>query len=58
VEPAPRRVPPEPLRVAGAAVIRRALARKEAIEETGARPDPVTRAVAAAPSLLGLHIVR
>ena len=58
VEPAPRRVPPEPLRVAGAAVIRRALARKEAIEETGARPDPVTRALAAAPSLLGLHIVR
>jgi glycine/D-amino acid oxidase-like deaminating enzyme len=58
VEPAPRRVPPEPFRVAGAAVIRRALARKEAIEETGARPDPVTRAVAAAPALLGLHIVR
>src|SRR5215211_7545762 len=58
VDPPPRRVPPEPLRIAGAALIRRALARKEAIEETGARPDPVTRAVAAAPRLLGLHIVR
>ena len=36
VEPEPRRVPPEPLRIAGAAVIRRALVRKEAAEE--ARP--------------------
>jgi hypothetical protein len=58
VEPAARRVPPEPFRVAGAAVIRRALVRKEAVEETGAIPDPATRALAAAPSLLGLHIVR
>jgi glycine/D-amino acid oxidase-like deaminating enzyme len=58
VEPAARRVPPEPFRVAGAAVIRRALVRKEAVEETGAIPDPATRALAAVPSLLGLHIVR
>jgi glycine/D-amino acid oxidase-like deaminating enzyme len=53
-----RRVPPEPLRVAGAAVIRRALVRKEAAEEAGGRADPVTRLVAALPGLLGLHIVR
>jgi glycine/D-amino acid oxidase-like deaminating enzyme len=58
VEPPPRYVPPEPLRVAGAAVIRRALVRKEAAEESGRRPDPVTAAVAAVPALLGLHIVR
>ena len=58
VDPPPRRVPPEPLRIAGAAVIRRALVRKEAAEEAGARPDPVTAAVAAVPGRLGLHIVR
>jgi glycine/D-amino acid oxidase-like deaminating enzyme len=52
------RVPPEPLRVTGAAVIRRALARKEAAEEAGGRADPATRAVAALPVLMGLHIVR
>lgn len=58
VDPPPRRVPPEPFRVAGAAVIRRALVRKEAAEDAGTRADVVTRAVAAAPRLLGLHIVR
>jgi glycine/D-amino acid oxidase-like deaminating enzyme len=58
VDPPRRSVPPEPLRVAGAALIRRALVRKEAVEEAGERADPVTSAVAAAPRLLGLHIVR
>jgi glycine/D-amino acid oxidase-like deaminating enzyme len=58
VDPAPRRVPPEPLRIAGAAAIRRALIRKEAAEEEGRAPDPVSAAVAALPGLLGLHIVR
>ncbi|HEX2105074.1 MAG TPA: FAD-dependent oxidoreductase [Solirubrobacteraceae bacterium] len=53
-----RRVPPEPLRVAGAALIRRALVAKEATEQDGARPGPMTRAVAALPARLGLHIVR
>jgi glycine/D-amino acid oxidase-like deaminating enzyme len=58
VDPLPRGVPPEPLRIAGAALIRRALIRKEAAEEAGTRPDPVTAVVAAVPNLLGLHIVR
>jgi len=58
VDPPPRSVPPEPLRVAGAAVIRRALVRKEAAEEAGRRPDPVSAGLAALPGLLGLHIVR
>jgi glycine/D-amino acid oxidase-like deaminating enzyme len=58
VDPPPRRVPPEPLRIAGAALIRRALVRKEAAEEAGGRADPVTAGVAALPRLLGLHIVR
>jgi glycine/D-amino acid oxidase-like deaminating enzyme len=58
VDPPLRRVPPEPLRIAGAALIRRALVRKEAAEEAGARPDPVSAGLAALPRLLGLHIVR
>jgi glycine/D-amino acid oxidase-like deaminating enzyme len=58
IDPPPKVVPPEPLRAAGATVIRAALARKEAVEEAGGRPDPLTRGLAAVPSLLGLHIVR
>jgi glycine/D-amino acid oxidase-like deaminating enzyme len=58
VDPAPTRVPPEPFRIAGATVIRRALVRREGLEERGRRPDPVTRAVTALPELLGMHIVR
>jgi glycine/D-amino acid oxidase-like deaminating enzyme len=58
IDPPPKVVPPEPLRAAGATVIRAALARKEAVEEEGGRPDPLTRGLAAVPSMLGLHIVR
>jgi glycine/D-amino acid oxidase-like deaminating enzyme len=58
VDPAPRHVPPEPLRVAGAAVIRRALIRKEAAEEEGRAPDALSAGIAALPGVLGLHIVR
>ncbi len=58
VDPAPRRVPPEPLRVAGAAVIRRALISKEAAEEEGRAPDPLAEALTALPGLIGVHIVR
>ncbi|MBA3408792.1 MAG: FAD-dependent oxidoreductase [Solirubrobacterales bacterium] len=58
VDPPRRRVPPEPLRISGAALIRRALVRKEATEEAGREPDPLTAGLAALPRLLGLHIVR
>ena len=58
VEPERKSVPPEPFRIAGAAVIRRALVRKEAAEEAGTVADPLTRGLAALPGLLGLHIVR
>ena len=58
IDPPPKVVPPEPLRAAGATVIRAALARKEAVEEKGGRPDPLTRGLAAVPSIIGLHIVR
>ena len=51
-------MPPEPFRIAGAAVIRRALVRKEAAEEAGRAPDPVSAGLAALPTRLGLHIVR
>ncbi len=58
VDPRPKIVPPEPLRVAGATVIRAAIARKEAAEEDGRAVDPVTKGLAAIPSIIGLHIVR
>jgi glycine/D-amino acid oxidase-like deaminating enzyme len=54
----PPRVPPEPLRVAGAAAIRRALVAKEAAEQDGRDPNPVARALAALPAKMGMHIVR
>jgi len=52
------RVPPEPLRVAGAALIRRALVAKEAAEQDARRPSPPVRALAALPARMGMHIVR
>ncbi len=58
VDPPMRRVPPEPLRVIGAATIRRALIRKEEAEERGGVTDPITRAVAGLPGRIGVHIVR
>jgi glycine/D-amino acid oxidase-like deaminating enzyme len=58
IDPPPRNVPPEPLRVAGATVLRAALARSEAAAENGGRADPVSEALAALPAKLGLHIVR
>jgi glycine/D-amino acid oxidase-like deaminating enzyme len=58
VDPEPATVPPEPLRVVGAAAIRRALIRKEAAEEIGERADPLTLAIAGLPRLMGVHIVR
>jgi glycine/D-amino acid oxidase-like deaminating enzyme len=54
----PRRVPPEPLRIAGAALIRRALVAKEAAEQDGRRASPIARALAALPARMGVHIVR
>jgi glycine/D-amino acid oxidase-like deaminating enzyme len=58
VEPDPVRVPPEPLRYIGGTIVRRAVLRKERLEEEGRAPDPLTRAVARLPERLGLHIGR
>ena len=54
----PPRVPPEPLRVIGAAAIRRALVAKEAAEQDGRRPNVLARGLAALPERMGMHIVR
>ncbi|HEU4979481.1 MAG TPA: FAD-binding oxidoreductase [Solirubrobacteraceae bacterium] len=58
VDPPARAVPPEPVRVAGATVLRGALVRTEGAAEQGRCADPLSRALAALPERLGLHIVR
>ena len=52
------RVPPEPLRFLGGSLIRRAILTKETRLEQDRRPGPVTRAVAAIPEKLGIHVSR
>ncbi len=51
-------VPPEPLAWLGGSLVRSALVRREHVEETGRRADPLTRAVCAAPRALGMHLAR
>jgi glycine/D-amino acid oxidase-like deaminating enzyme len=58
VDPDPVHVPAEPLAFAGGTLVRRAFLRKERLEERGARVDPLTRAVTAAPRALGIHVAR
>ena len=58
VEPPPVHVPPEPLRYVGGAIVRRALVRRERIEEEGRQADPLTRFVAGLPERLGIHVGR
>jgi glycine/D-amino acid oxidase-like deaminating enzyme len=54
----PAYVPPEPLAFAGGTLVRRAMLRRDRLEEEGRRPDPVTRAICAAPRALGIHVGR
>ena len=58
VDPAPAVVPPEPLAWLGGSAVRRAFLRKERLEEAGRGVDPLTRAVAAAPKAIGVHVGR
>ncbi|HSI81833.1 MAG TPA: FAD-dependent oxidoreductase [Solirubrobacterales bacterium] len=58
VDPPPVRVPPEPLRFVGGAIVRRALLRKEAAEEQGRRPDRFSALVAGIPERIGIHVGR
>ena len=52
------RVPPEPFRWIGGAVIRSAIESREAAELAGKVPNPVVSAVSEIPSLIGFHIGR
>ena len=58
VEPGRKLFPPEPLRYAGGALIRRALVAKDAAEDEGREPSLPTRFVASLPRRLGLHLPR
>lgn len=58
VAPPLKAFPPEPARWIGGSLIRRALIRKDALDERGARVDPVTGAIARLPKLLGLNLPR
>ena len=51
-------VPPEPLAWLGGTVVRAAFLRAERLQAEGRRPDPLTRAVCAAPRALGIHVSR
>jgi glycine/D-amino acid oxidase-like deaminating enzyme len=52
----PPRLPPEPLRFLGGAGVRRAILAVEDADERGRRANPLARAVAAVPRVLGLRI--
>lgn len=58
VDPPRKSFPPEPLRYAGGALIRRALIAKDAAEDEGRRPGALTAFVASLPKRLGLHLPR
>jgi len=58
VDPPPVRVPPEPLRFVGGAIVRRALLRKEGAEERGRRPGRLSSFVAGIPARIGIHVGR
>jgi glycine/D-amino acid oxidase-like deaminating enzyme len=51
-------VPSEPLAWLGGMVVRAAFLRAERLEAEGRSPDPLTRAVCAAPRALGIHVSR
>jgi glycine/D-amino acid oxidase-like deaminating enzyme len=58
VDPPPVRVPPEPFRYLGGTAIRRAILRKERLEEEGRRVDAATRFLSGVPERLGIHVGR
>jgi glycine/D-amino acid oxidase-like deaminating enzyme len=58
VDPAPRRVPPEPLHWLGGSAIRAAILSKEEAEMQGRDPDPLSSALTRLPELIGFHLGR
>jgi glycine/D-amino acid oxidase-like deaminating enzyme len=51
-----RRFPPEPIRYAGARVVRNALIRRDEISDQGGRPGPIVRLLVRLPRLLGYRL--
>jgi glycine/D-amino acid oxidase-like deaminating enzyme len=58
IDPAPKRVPPEPFHWLGGNLIRRAIMSKERAEAEGRDPSAVSSALARIPELVGFHIGR
>ncbi|HKJ35465.1 MAG TPA: FAD-dependent oxidoreductase [Solirubrobacterales bacterium] len=58
VDPPRALVPPEPFRWAGGSLIRRAILRKERLEEEERSVDALTRAVCGIPERIGIHVGR
>ena len=58
VEPEPQHVPPEPFRYVGGTIVRQALVAKEAAQEEGREPSPLTAFVAGIPDLIGVQVGR
>jgi glycine/D-amino acid oxidase-like deaminating enzyme len=52
----PKHFPPEPLFTPGERLVNRAILRKDALEDHGRRPDPVTNALAHLPRKLGYNL--
>ncbi|HET6831095.1 MAG TPA: FAD-dependent oxidoreductase [Solirubrobacterales bacterium] len=58
IDPPAVSVPPEPLRYAGGAIIRRAIISKETAEEQDRVPGPIARVLSGIPERLGIHVGR
>jgi glycine/D-amino acid oxidase-like deaminating enzyme len=58
VDPPPVKVPPEPLRYVGGAIVRRAMVRRESAEELDQSPGPLSSLVAGIPQRIGIHVGR
>jgi glycine/D-amino acid oxidase-like deaminating enzyme len=58
VDPPAVKVPPEPFRFLGGAVVRSAMVRRERTFEEGGRPGPISSFVASIPERIGIHVGR
>ena len=58
IDPPRSAVPPEPFRYVGGSLIRRAILRRERLEEEERRVGPLTRAVCGIPERVGIHVGR
>jgi glycine/D-amino acid oxidase-like deaminating enzyme len=58
VDPPPVKVPPEPFRYVGGAIVRRAMVRRESAEELDERPGALSSFIAGIPERIGIHVGR